>query len=143
MKVLIIDDSAPIRTLARTILSAGWTIDYRECADGRAGLAELAWKPDLVLVDYEMRPMDGVAFTRQLRQGATAADPRTAVIMMTGHADREHVMSARAAGVDGFIVKPLTIRSVLERVQAVLSRPREVLVMSSARAEAPPSRYID
>ncbi len=150
MKVLIIDDSAPIRTLARTILAAGWTIDHRECADGRAGLAELVWKPDLILVDYEMQPMDGVAFTRQLRQGATAADPRTPVIMMTGHADREHVMSARAAGVDGFIVKPLTIRSVLERVQAVLSRPREVLVMSSAKAEAAPpkaeaaqSKFID
>jgi DNA-binding response OmpR family regulator len=129
MKVLIVDDSPQIRMLAKDILGAGWAIDARECADGRAAVEALSWRPDLVLVDYEMRPMNGVDFTRLLRQGAGGADPRTPVIMMTGHADREHVMAARKAGVDGFIVKPLTIRAVLERVQAVLERPRRVVLI--------------
>lgn len=130
MKVLIVDDSAPTRTLAKEILAAGWAVDVRECGDGRAAMQELAsWRPDLVLVDYEMRPMDGADFTRILRQGGSGADPRTPVIIMTGHADREHVLAARKAGVDGFIVKPLTIRSVLARVQAVLTRPRDTVMI--------------
>jgi DNA-binding response OmpR family regulator len=129
MKVLIVDDSPQIRMLAKDILGAGWAIDARECADGRAAVEALNWRPDLVLVDYEMRPMNGVEFTRLLRRGGTAADPRTPVVMMTGHADREHVMNARKAGVDGFIVKPLTIRAVLERVQAVLDRPSRVVLI--------------
>jgi DNA-binding response OmpR family regulator len=129
MKVLIVDDSAQIRTLAKSILAAAWVIEPRECSDGRAAMAELAWRPDLVLVDYEMRPMDGLTFTRLLRQGGTQADPRTSVIMMTGHADREHVLAARKAGVDGFIVKPLSIGKVVARVQAVLGRPREAVLV--------------
>jgi DNA-binding response OmpR family regulator len=127
MKVLIVDDSAQIRTLMKNILAAAWTIDARECGDGRAAVEALGWRPDIVLVDYEMRPMDGVAFTQLLRRGGTPADPRTPVVMMTGHADREHVMAARKAGVDGFIVKPLTIGAVIERVQAALARPREMV----------------
>ena len=132
MKVLIIDDNGPTRTLARDILAAAWNVDVRECGDGRAALQELGWRPDLVLVDYEMRPMDGAAFTRLLRAGGTGADPRTPVIMMTGHADREHVLKARQAGVDGIVVKPLSIRSMLERVQAVLARPRDTQVVRIA-----------
>lgn len=125
MKVLIVDDSAQFRTLAKNILAAGWPIEARECGDGRAAVDELGWRPDLVLIDYMMEPMDGVAFTRLLRQGRTAADPQTPVIMMTGYADREHVMKAREAGVDGFIVKPLTMGTVLKRIQAVMSRHQE------------------
>lgn len=130
MKVLIVDDSPQIRTLVKNILAAAWTIDARECGDGRAAVEALGWKPDVVLVDYEMRPMDGVAFTQLLRRGGTLADPRTPIVMMTGHADREHVMAARKAGVDGFIVKPLTIGAVIERVQAVLTRPRDVVCIA-------------
>jgi len=132
MKILIVDDNGPTRTLAKDILAAAWSVDVRECADGRAALQELGWRPDLVLVDYEMRPMDGAAFTRLLRAGGTGADPRTPVIMMTGHADREHVLKARQAGVDGIVVKPLSIRSMLERVQAVLARPRDTQVVRIA-----------
>ena len=132
MKVLIVDDNGPTRTLARDILAAAWAVDVRECGDGRAALLELGWRPDLVLVDYEMRPMDGAAFTRLLRTGGTGADPRTPVIMMTGHADREHVLKARQAGVDGIVAKPLSIRSMLERVQAVLARPRETVVVRTS-----------
>jgi two-component system chemotaxis response regulator CheY len=132
MKVLIVDDNGPTRTVAKDILAAAWNVDVRECSDGRAALQELGWKPDLVLVDYEMRPMDGAAFTRLLRAGGTGADPRTPVIMMTGHADREHVLKARQAGVDGLVVKPLSIRSMLERVQAVLARPRDTVVVQAA-----------
>jgi two-component system chemotaxis response regulator CheY len=132
MKVLIVDDNGPTRTLAKDILAAAWNVDVRECGDGRAAVQELGWRPDLVLVDYEMRPMDGAAFTRLLRAGGTGADPRTPVIMMTGHADREHVLKARQAGVDGIVVKPLSIRSMLERVQAVLTRPRDTQVIRVA-----------
>ena len=131
MKVLIVDDSAPIRALAKGILSAAFNLDVRECDDGLSAIEALQdFKPGLVLVDFEMRPMDGAEFTRRLRRGGTGADPRTPVIMMTGHADRQIVLKAREAGVDGFIVKPLTIRSVLERTQAVLARPRDVVIQS-------------
>lgn len=130
MKILIVDDNAPSRTLARAILGAVWNVEARECGDGSAAVQELAtWRPDLILVDFEMRPMDGATFTRLLRAGGTGADQRTPVVMMTGHADRAHVLKAREAGVDGIIVKPLTIGSMLERIQATLARPRDVLVL--------------
>jgi DNA-binding response OmpR family regulator len=43
---------------------------------------------------------------------------------MTGHSEKSRVVEARDAGVTEFVAKPLTARSVLERLQAVIYRPR-------------------
>ena len=44
--------------------------------------------------------------------------------MMTGHSERSRVVEARDAGVTEFVAKPLTAKSVLERMQAVIFHPR-------------------
>ncbi len=120
MRVLIIDDNAHARQLAKVVLATLGMSDVRECADGVTALREMAhWEPELVLVDYEMRPMDGVEFTRRLR-AAGQSWSSTPVMMMTGHTDRAHVTTAQAAGVDGFVVKPFSVESLASRIQRVL-----------------------
>jgi two-component system chemotaxis response regulator CheY len=121
LRILIVDDSAPVRVLARTILQGLGPVQVRMCADGAEALREMAhWAPGLVLIDYEMRPVNGVEFTRRVR--ANTAMASTPIIMMTGHTDRARVDAARAAGIDGFVVKPLSIQAVLARVQSVLAK---------------------
>jgi DNA-binding response OmpR family regulator len=46
------------------------------------------------------------------------------IIMMTGHSEKSRVVEARDAGVTEFVAKPLTAKAVLERIQAVIYRPR-------------------
>jgi CheY-like chemotaxis protein len=119
--VLIIDDNPQVRTLlSRTLGSV--VASVRESSDAISGLGRwLADRPQLVFVDYEMPELSGATFIKILRAQEASLGMRTAVLMVTGHSDREHVMAAHEAGADGFIVKPLATEDVLGRAAQALA----------------------
>lgn len=126
MKILIVDDSKHARLIAQSIILP-LEAEIRECADGSAAISILrTWAADVVLVDYEMRPMDGPAFVSALRQLERQLGRRTGVLMMTGHVDEQHVYAARAAGIDGLVAKPLTAGGLLSRLEQVVRRNVEL-----------------
>src|ERR1700761_7580061 len=59
-----------------------------------------------------------------LRNSPDSKNPYLPIVMMTGHSEKSRVVEARDAGVTEFVAKPLTAKSVLERLQAVIYRPR-------------------
>ena len=125
LRVLLVEDNPHMRHILSTILSAVGVRQVREAADGDAALALLKrWECDFVIADFRMEPMDGVAFTRHVRNHADSPNPYLPIIMMTGHAERARVEEARDAGVTEFVVKPLTPRAMLDRINAVIERPR-------------------
>jgi len=125
LRVLVVDDSAHARTITKMVLQA-IDADVRECPDGQAGLQELrSWTPDLIIVDYEMRPINGAEFTWRLRAlEAEGRKRRTPVLMVTGHNASSVVSNAVQAGVDGFINKPITTGMLLGRVEKVLAHAK-------------------
>ena len=125
LRVLLVEDNAHMRHILQTVLAGIGLRQIREAADGHAALALLkSWNADFVVADFRMSPMDGVEFTRQVRCGTDSANPYLPIIMMTGHADRTRVMEARDAGVTEFVVKPMTAQAILDRINAVILRPR-------------------
>jgi CheY-like chemotaxis protein len=82
------------------------------------------WAPDLALVDFKMEPMNGVQFTRIIRTAPDSKNPFLPIIMMTGHSAVAKVKAARDAGVTEFIAKPLSATTLLNRLNAVLYKPR-------------------
>ena len=82
------------------------------------------WPADLAIVDFHMSPIDGVEFTRLVRQASDSPNPFLPIIMLTGYAERSRVEEARDAGVTEFIVKPVTAKAVLSRLQNVIYKPR-------------------
>ncbi len=93
-----------------------------EAADPKAAMdLSTVWKCDVALVDYEMSPMNGVAFTKLVRAGSTPFLKQLPIIMMTGHADKEHVLEARNAGVNGFIAKPLSVGMVIGQIERTMA----------------------
>ncbi len=78
----------------------------------------------MAIVDFQMSPIDGVEFTRLVRNAADSPNPFLPIIMLTGHAAKARVEEARDAGVTEFVVKPVTARAVLDRINAVILRPR-------------------
>jgi DNA-binding response OmpR family regulator len=71
-----------------------------------------------------MEPVDGVEFTRRVRNGSDPRLVRLPIIMMTGHSELRRIVDARDAGVNEIVVKPLTAKAVLSRIEAVTQRPR-------------------
>ena len=125
IQVLLIDDNPHMRTIASAVLKSAGIRKVLEAADGGAGLQMLREHAiDLVIVDYKMFPLDGVEFTRLVRNSPDSANPYLPIIMMTGHSGKERVYEARDAGVTEFLVKPITAKAVLDRIHSVIWKPR-------------------
>jgi len=125
LRVLLADDNQHMRAIVMTVLVGVGVRHVRESRDGAEALNVLRdWPADVAIIDFQMFPVDGVEFTRLVRTAPDSKNPYLPIVMMTGHSERSRVVEARDAGVTEFIAKPLTAKSVLERLQAVIYRPR-------------------
>jgi len=101
MKLLIVDDNAGVRRLIRSIVLP-LADDVRECADGAEALAGyMLQHPDVVLMDIEMKEVDGIEATRQI----TAADREAKVLIVTDYDDEELRQASVRAGACGYVLK--------------------------------------
>jgi two-component system, chemotaxis family, chemotaxis protein CheY len=125
LQVLLVDDNPHMRTITSAVLKSAGIAKVEEAADGAAALDYLRYHPaDLVIVDFNMFPLDGVEFTRLVRNSPDSANPYLPIIMMTGHSEKVRVYEARDAGVNEFVVKPITPKAILDRIQSVIFHPR-------------------
>lgn len=125
LNILLVDDNQHMRTITSAILQSAGIRHIREVSDGSKALDALRDHPaDLAIVDFNMQPLDGVAFTRLVRNRPDSANPYLPIIMMTGHSEKHRVYEARDAGVTEFVVKPVTAKAIFDRIQAVILRPR-------------------
>lgn len=101
MRVLIVDDSQPMRQMMKLYLR-DLADETRECADGAEALAAYAaFRPDWVLMDWEMKAVDGLTAARDIR----AAYPEAHILMVTQYDDDELRRAAREAGASGYVLK--------------------------------------
>jgi CheY-like chemotaxis protein len=105
--ILVVDDNKVLRIVVSEMLSM---LDYEvSSADsGENGLSIfLKNKFDIVLSDYEMPGMDGVALACSIKKSS----PRTRVFIMTG-AGRETVIARKTTAVDEVISRPFTLAEI-------------------------------
>lgn len=102
--ILIVDDSAMVRRYVRQELEAQ-SYAVIEAINGPDALAKLAaQRPALVISDVNMAPMDGFELVKKIREShARAVLP---ILMLTTEADDEQRAKGRAAGANGWLVKP-------------------------------------
>ena len=133
VKTLIVDDQQTMRSLIRTSLHALGITQTREAPDGEEALRQLISAPaNLVITDFNMPKLDGLGLLRAIRAQsphesliyvaairAHGPTSKTAVIMLTGRADRELVQRAVQFGVNNYLVKPFTTQTLKEKIEAV------------------------
>jgi CheY-like chemotaxis protein len=111
INILIVDDNAQVREMTRFYLQ-DLANEIRECEDGSEALGAYAeFLPDWVLMDWQMKRMDGLAATREIIFGF----PNAKIVMFTQYDDAELRAAANEAGVCGFVSKDdlASLRSLL------------------------------
>jgi CheY-like chemotaxis protein len=112
VSLLIVDDSDEIRRMLRTFVGSIADPIY-ECRDGgEACAAYAAHRPDWVLMDVSMLPMDGITATRQIVDRFPAAR----IVMLTQYDDARFLQAAQQAGACGYVLKTdlFAVRRLLE-----------------------------
>jgi two-component system chemotaxis response regulator CheY len=125
MHVLMVDDSPQMRFLIRCLLRASGIYQMSEAETAADALQIMRETTvDLVLLDWKMEPIDGLAFARMLRQSSDSPNPYVPILMLTAHTEISRVAAARDAGVTGFVKKPISARLLFERVSFALTDSR-------------------
>jgi two-component system chemotaxis response regulator CheY len=125
LRVLLIDDNRHMRSIARALLEGFGVMEIRDVASASEGLnVARTWAAVVALVDFKMEHLNGVQFTRLIRTAPDSRNPYLPIIIMTGHAGIVRVVEARDAGVTEFIAKPLSAKTLLNRLNSVIYQPR-------------------
>lgn len=127
MKILLVEDDLATRDLLVFHLTAArYTVE--QAADGMTAreLADL-WNYDLILLDVNIPRIDGISLCRQLR----ARGISTPVLMLTGQAEDEDVVTGLDAGADDYVTKPFEVSQVLARIRALLRRGARATTITS------------
>ncbi len=116
MKVLIVDDNQQARQMIKHYLRE-LSDEFRECEDGAEAVSAYAeFTPDWVLMDWEMKRVDGLTATRRI----LASFPEAHILFVTQFDEPELRQAAAEAGASGFVSKDdlLTLQSLLKNVPA-------------------------
>jgi two-component system, chemotaxis family, chemotaxis protein CheY len=125
LRFLVIEDSAHMRRILRTLLHGFGAREVYEAEDGASGLESFShFMPDIVIADWVMPIFDGLELAQMIRQPGANANPYVPIIMLTGHSDKKRVMIARDAGVTEFLAKPISAQSLYVRILNVVVKPR-------------------
>jgi CheY-like chemotaxis protein len=117
--ILVVDDQPELLDLIGIALEEDY--DLRTASSGTDALRMIGeLMPDLVVLDYRMAGMDGLAVVRAIRADPTTRD--LPVLMLTGNADEPTTRAGFEAGVTDYVTKPFSIPALTARVRACLAR---------------------
>jgi len=119
LSVMIVDDNPDMRRLIKSIIS-DIASSVVECADGSQAIQAYAeHRPDWVLMDIEMKPVDGISATREIK----SAFPAARILIVTEYNDPDWREEARLAGAAGYVLKD-NLAEVRRILQAESRRSR-------------------
>jgi CheY-like chemotaxis protein len=120
-RILVVDDDEVMRTFVVNSLRRLGLQQIETAIDGGTALqAMVAFKPDLVLTDIHMQPMDGLAFVRQLRAHSNPLVKTMKVIFMSADASTSTLENAMPLGTYGYIVKPPNLTTLKAKIEQAL-----------------------
>ncbi|MGZ3693779.1 MAG: response regulator [Bdellovibrionota bacterium] len=121
-RILVVDDMMMMRKVVKKCLLDFGFSDVTEADDGETAWAVIEKKIaentpiQLILTDWNMAKMKGIDLLRKVR--AFPATQKLPVIMITAESEKNQILEAVAAGMTGYIVKPFTSNSVIEKLKA-------------------------
>jgi two-component system chemotaxis response regulator CheY len=120
MPILVVDDYNTMIRIIRNLLKQIGFNDVDEAVDGSAALGKMREKRySLIISDWNMEPMTGYELLKEVRQDPGLA--KTPFIMVTAESKTDHVIAAKKAGVNNYIVKPFNAQTLMSKIEAVFA----------------------
>lgn len=116
-RVLLVDDHELVRGGIRSLLAKEPSIgEMDEAGNGHEAVCKARdFKPDVVLMDYEMPNFNGIYATREILK----ENPDTKIVLLSAYLSRDHVMEGVHAGIRGFLPKEVTTGEMIEAIKAI------------------------
>ena len=114
-----------MRALVKAMLVALGMKSVRDYANGEQALEAIEkFTPDLIITDWMMAPVDDLEFAKFIRSDIDSRDIFALIILMTGRAEKWRIITARDPGVNEFLAKPISAKTLCDRILAVIEKPK-------------------
>jgi two-component system, chemotaxis family, chemotaxis protein CheY len=128
LAILIVDDNQYMRKIVRNLLINIGVRKVYEASDGIAGLDAIRIvTPDVVIIDWELPLLNGAEFVRIVRSPGVFPFSDIPIIMLSSHGERWRVVEAVRIGVNEYLRKPVSAQALLDRLTAIVAKPRPVV----------------
>ena len=128
LTISIVENSPSIRRTARRFLRSFGIPDGPDFSDGASALAQFHHTlPDMVILDVDAKPIDGIEITLFIRRSLHSGNPYLPIIMMVGNSDLQRIVEARDAGATEIVAKPISAPSLYGRITQVIDHPRRYI----------------
>jgi CheY-like chemotaxis protein len=122
---MVIDDNRHMTNLVVEILQALGIRKFKAVSDAAKAFKELQhFSPDVIIVDWNMQPLDGMDFVRLVRTAKDSPNPYVPIIMLSGYTEYLRVTEARDAGVNEYLAKPISAKALYQRFASIIDNPR-------------------
>ncbi len=129
LSILVVEDVAPMRQLLMVILKTLGIGTVLAANDGDEGYEVFCReKPDIVITDWHMEPMDGIELTRRIRNDSSSPNKTVQIIMLTGYSAANRIQRSRDAGATEYLAKPFTAEGLVKRITYVIENPRDFIL---------------
>lgn len=128
LKVLVVDPNAYMRGIvadALRRLNIG-ELSTTSSTDEAQDIC-LSFRPNIVITDWEAGRTSGLEFTRSIRRSEKNIPRDVPVILLASSVARDQLMAARQAGINEFLLKPVSVRALKSRIEEVVIRPRKFI----------------
>ena len=124
LTVLVVDSQPAIVELIHGVLHLFGVRHILTRTDGKSGLKAFQQiGPDLLIIDWDLDNLNGLEFTKMIRQGEV--NPFVPIVFMTAFSSQNRVKQARDCGITEFLRKPFTADSLYKRIEEIIERPRK------------------
>jgi len=125
MKVLIVDDSGPIRKIMAKMLNE-MGLETVEAINGKAALSQLEAHPDveLLMLDWNMPEMNGIELSEAMKARKNS-EHRPTIVMCTTENEMSKIVRAMTKGANEYIMKPFTKEILQEKLSLLGIKGKE------------------
>jgi len=131
LRILLVDDHSMVRKGVRLYLES--QDDFQIIGEADSGEVAIKWveehAPEVVLMDLMMPGMGGIEATRRIK----ALSPTTVLIVLTSSQEREHVLTAMAAGASAYVLKDVGPEDLVQTIRRAVAG--EVVMESRVAAQ--------
>jgi two-component system, chemotaxis family, chemotaxis protein CheY len=124
ISVLIVEKHSHMRTILRQVLRQFGVPNVFDASEPAIGFQRYKdFYPDIVLLDWGP-DFDGLALLSKIRAGSDAGNPWVPVIMCTANTEKCHIVEARDVGATEYLLKPVSAKSIYDRIVSVIDDAR-------------------
>jgi PleD family two-component response regulator len=125
LNILLVDDNGHMRLVVKSILNSLGVRNIRDAGEAVAAFKEMAtFEADIIIVSWLMETISGPEFVKLVRTAKDSPNPYVPIVMLSAFTETYRVNEARDAGINEFLAKPLSPKSLYQRIVSIIEKPR-------------------